>query len=228
MPADGPAVIRWWYATWPRTPICSTIPIARNTSRASSSTSIGTWWRRVTAPSIATDPGFSSRRLMRLRGEIGLVVLAALVFGAVFSYPLVLHLGVLSSFWDWDFLMQLALATHTSIVKYHQLPLWNPWKCGGVPLLGDPGARVLNPFFPLTLLFGPAIGVHLEVPLHLAIAWAGGYVLGRIQGMRRLGAVACASAFASSSWFPLHVAAGDVVMMGFCYFPWLLAFGWLA
>jgi hypothetical protein len=121
------------------------------------------------------------------------------------------------------------LAAYRSIVKYHQLPLWNPWKCGGTPLLSNPQARILNPFFPLSLLFGPAVGMHLEVPLHLAVAWAGGYVLGRVQGMRWLGAAACASAFASSSWFPLHVAAGELMMtMGFCYLPWLLAFGWLA
>ena len=77
-------------------------------------------------------------------------------------------------------------------------------------------------------MFGPAAGAHLEVPLHLAMAWAGGYVLGRVVGMRWLGAVACASAFAASSWFPLHVASGELVMMGFCYLPWPLAFGWLA
>ncbi|MGZ6243901.1 MAG: hypothetical protein ACXWN9_15115, partial [Candidatus Binataceae bacterium] len=160
---------------------------------------------------------------MRLRGEIGLVVLAALVFGAVFSYPLVLHPGVLSSFWDWDFAMQLTLAGYRSIIGYHQLPLWNPWKCGGAPLLANPQARILTPFFPLSLIFGPAAGAHLEVPLHLAMAWAGGYVLGRVLEMRPLGAVACASAFAASSWFPLHVASGELVMMGFCYLPWLLA-----
>ncbi|MGZ6254047.1 MAG: hypothetical protein ACXWM1_13380, partial [Candidatus Binataceae bacterium] len=163
-----------------------------------------------------------------MRGKIGLVVLAALVFGAVFSYPLVLHPGVLSSFWDWDFAMQLTLAGYRSIIGYHQLPLWNPWKCGGAPLLANPQARILNPFFLLVLIFGPAAGTHLEVWLHLAMAWAGGYVLGRVVGMRWLGAVACASAFAASSWFPLHVASGELVMMGFCYLPWLLAFGWLA
>ena len=165
---------------------------------------------------------------MRLRGETGLVVLAALGFGAVFSYPLVLHPGALSSFWDWDFAMQLTLAGYRSIIGYHQLPLWNPWKCGGAPLLANPQARILSPFFLLVLILGPAPGTHLAVWLHLAMAWAGGYVLGRVLKMRPLGAVACASAFAASSWFPLHVASGELVMMGFCYLPWLLAFGWLA
>jgi hypothetical protein len=165
---------------------------------------------------------------MSIRRETGLVILAALAFGAAFTYPLLLHLRVLTSFWDWDFALELMVAARRSIVQYHQLPLWNPWMCGGAPLLGNPQARILNPFFPLVLIFGPAAGTHLAVWLHLAMTWAGGYVLGRVLGMRPLGAVACASAFASSSWFALHVASGELVMMGFCYFPWLLAFTELA
>jgi hypothetical protein len=156
------------------------------------------------------------------------VILAALAFGAVFTYPLLLHLGVLTSFWDWDFALELMVAARRSIVEYHQLPLWNPWMCGGAPLLGNPQARILNPFFLLVLIFGSAAGTHLTVWLHLAMAWAGGYVLGRVLEMRPLGAVACASAFAASSWFPLHVASGELWTMGYCYFPWLLAFTALA
>jgi len=144
-----------------------------------------------------------------MRRETSLVILAALAFGAVFTYPLLLHLGVLTGFWDWDFALELTVAARRSIVEYHQLPLWNPWMCGGAPLLGNPQARILNPFFPLVLTFGPAAGTHLAVWLHLAMAWAGGYVLGRVLRMSPLGAVACASAFAASSWFPLHVAAGS-------------------
>ena len=163
-----------------------------------------------------------------MRGETGLVILAALAFGAGFTYPLLLHLGVLTSFWDWDFALELTVAARRSIVEYHQLPLWNPWMCGGAPLLANPQARILSPFFLLVLIFGPAAGTQLAVWLHLAMAWAGGYVLGRVLAMRPLGAVACASAFAASSWFPLHLASGELVMMGFCYLPWLLAFTELA
>ena len=163
-----------------------------------------------------------------MRRETGLVILAALAFGAIFTYPLLLHPGVLTGFWDWDFALELTVAARRSIVEYHQLPLWNPWMCGGAPLLGNLQARILNPFFLLVLIFGPAAGTHLAVWLHLAMAWTGGYVLGRVLGMRPLGAAACASAFAASSWFPLHVASGELVMMGFCYLPWLLAFTELA
>ena len=165
---------------------------------------------------------------MRLRGEIGLVVLAALVFGAVFSYPLVLHPGVLSSFWDWDFAMQLTLAGYRSIIGYHQLPLWNPWKCGGAPLLANPQARILNPFFLLILIFGPAAGAHLEVPL----APRDG-VGGRLRAWPRTwdapaGRRGLRLGVRGQFMVPFARGLGELVMMGFCYLPWLLAFGWLA
>ncbi|HVB80202.1 MAG TPA: hypothetical protein VNE82_09715, partial [Candidatus Binataceae bacterium] len=37
-----------------------------NTSRGSSSTSIGTWWQRATAPSIATNKSRATRKELNL------------------------------------------------------------------------------------------------------------------------------------------------------------------
>jgi hypothetical protein len=155
-----------------------------------------------------------------------MVAPAALVFGALFSYPLLVHPTVAGTFWDWDYVMQLAYASRESIIHYGQLPLWNPWKCGGMPLFANPQARLLSPFFVMILIFGAPTALHLEVPLHLAIAWSGGYVLGRTLGMQRIAAMGCATVFAGSSWFTLRVAVGELVMMACVYFPWLLAFAW--
>jgi hypothetical protein len=158
--------------------------------------------------------------------ELLMVAPAALVFGALFSYPLLVHPTVAGTFWDWDYVMQLAYASRESIIHYGQLPLWNPWKCGGMPLFANPQARLLSPFFVMILIFGAPTALHLEVPLHLAIAWSGGYVLGRTLGMQRIAAMGCATVFAGSSWFTLRVAVGELVMMACVYFPWLLAFAW--
>jgi hypothetical protein len=95
-----------------------------------------------------------------------------------------------------------------------------------MPLFANPQARILTPFFLLTLLFGVPVGLHLEVSLHIAIAWSGAYVLGRTLGMRRPAAIGCATVFAGSSWFTTRVAAGELVMMACVYFPWLVAFAW--
>jgi hypothetical protein len=70
---------------------------------------------------------------------------------------------------------------------------------------------------------GPSVGAHLEVTLHLAIAWAGGYVLARMLGLGPLAAVAAATILPASSWFPLHLGEGHLILMGFVFLPWLLA-----
>jgi len=59
-----------------------------------------------------------------------------------------------------------------SVAHFHQLPLWNPYECGGTPMIGDPQSRVLTPFFLIHLLFGPVVGIHLEIALHFALLWA--------------------------------------------------------
>ncbi len=97
-----------------------------------------------------------------------------------------------------------------------------------MPLLGDPNSHFLTPWFFLTLIFGPVVGLHLEVILYSAIAWAGGYVLGRVLEMKRISAICTATAFAGSSWFFLRASEGQIVIMVFVYLPWIIAAGWTA
>jgi hypothetical protein len=75
----------------------------------------------------------------------------------------------------------------------------------------------------LHLIFGLYAGIHLEIVLHLAVAWAGGYVLGRTLGLNRLGSIGCAALFPSSSWFYLHLAVGHLTFLPYTYLPWILA-----
>ena len=46
---------------------------------------------------------------------------------------------------DWDYHQSWALAARKSIVEYGQLPMWNPWHCGGMDFLENPLARVYSP-----------------------------------------------------------------------------------
>jgi hypothetical protein len=152
-----------------------------------------------------------------------LVAVAAALFGIAFSYPILLHLGELSLHQDWDLLWQLQWVAYHSVVHFAELPLWNPYKCGGMPLLANPHSRMLTPFFLLHALFGPVLGLQLEIPLHLAIGFGGGYVLARVLGLGPLAAILCGTVFPASSWFSLHVAVGHVVFLPSMYLPWIAA-----
>src|SRR5271155_193999 len=122
------------------------------------------------------------------------LALGSLVFALCFGYPIVAHLadGAVSQ-WplnDWDLNMEMLWVPFHTIVHFVQFPLWDPYKCGGIPLLANPQSIYLTPLFALDLLLGPEIGVHLEVVAHIAIAFAGAYFLARVLRLRPLAASA--------------------------------------
>jgi hypothetical protein len=157
------------------------------------------------------------------RSEAWRVAGASLVFGAAFSYPMLLRLFQLSEHNDWDLQMEFNWSPYYTLVHFHQIPLWDPWKCGGMAMLGNPQSLFFTPLFMLHLVLGPMVGAHLSVTVHLGIAWAGGYMLARTLGLGPLAAATAATVYPASSWFPLHVGEGHLTLMGFVYLPWLLA-----
>ncbi|HVN63588.1 MAG TPA: hypothetical protein VMT58_03040 [Candidatus Binataceae bacterium] len=175
-------------------------------------------------PSKSPNTGRQGHLTELLPSEWVAAPLAAVLMGVAFSYPLVLHPATPGVFHDWDFSLQLQWAAYHTIARYHQLPLWNPWKCGGMPLLGNPQSHFLSPCFLLTMIFGAVAGLHLEVPAHFIAAWLGTYLLGRVLSMRPFSAAAAACAFSTSSWFNLHACEGHIVFLPIAYAPWALAF----
>src|SRR5208283_5287873 len=155
--------------------------------------------------------------------EPAILTIGSLCFGFLFSYPLLSHLGEKTQVQDWTRGLEWAWANWITIQKFHQFPLWNPYKCGGLESLGNPQSHLLTPFLLLHLLFGPAAGLELEIPLHLAIAFAGAYVLARVVGCSAAASVVSGLTFAGSSWLPLHAAAGHEVFYSGAYIPWICA-----
>ncbi len=160
------------------------------------------------------------------RTEAIIVAVASMGFALIFCYPMLKFLGTEGTFNDWDFWLSAQLVSYRSVVRHFQFPLWNPYLCGGTPLLGDPQSHFLTPWFVLTLIFGPVIGLHLEVIIHAAIAWSGGYVLGRLLGMRRISAICTATTFVGSSWYYLRASEGHFPLLACAYLPWIIAAAW--
>jgi hypothetical protein len=159
--------------------------------------------------------------------EPAFIIGCSIFFGLAFSLPILAHLSAISTRHDWDFHWELDWVSFFTVTHFHELPLWNPYRCGGLPMLANPQSRILTPFFLLHLLFGPFVGLHLEIPFHLAIGWSGGYVLARVQGLSRAACAVCGTIFAGSSWFPLHIAVGHIVFLSSLYLPWIVVFFWL-
>ena len=155
--------------------------------------------------------------------------LGSVVFALCFSWPIVRHIshGDIPGFgfWtnDWDLFTQSHWVSFYTISHFREFPLWNPYKCGGMPLFGSPVAAVLTPFVLLDLLFGPVIGLRLAVIAHIAIAFGGAYFLARLLGISKLGAIACAATFAGSSWYYLRAEIGHLNFLPGAYTPWPIA-----
>ncbi len=156
------------------------------------------------------------------------VAIGSLAYALLFIYPWLTHLGQQSSFGDLDTLDALQWSAYYAVERFRQLPLWDPYRCGGLPLLGNPQARILTPFFLLHLILGPSLGLQIDIILHLALAVAGGYVLARSLGLGTLPSIVSAAVFPSTSWFYLHLAFGHTTFMCAAYLPWISWLFWLS
>jgi hypothetical protein len=124
---------------------------------------------------------------------------------------------------DSDLFDQLRWVPYYTITHFHQWPFWNPYKCGGMSMLGNPESAIVTPFLLIYLVGGLLAGLFLEIFLHIAIGFAGGYVLGRELGLRPIACIVLAGMFPSSSWLPLHIAFGHLNFLPAMYFPWIVA-----
>ena len=84
--------------------------------------------------------------------EATLVALGAVAFTLAFSYPILLRLPLIGSAWDWSEKLSHAWVTVNSIKTFHQIPLWDPYSCGGMPLLANPLFPAFTPWFGLNLI----------------------------------------------------------------------------
>jgi hypothetical protein len=158
----------------------------------------------------------------RVGSWVGVVALS-LIFGAAFCWPLLDSVGHIGPRNDWDQHLTLHWVPYETVRQYGQIPLWNPYVCGGMPMLGNPQSRWLTPFFLLHVWFGPELALQLEMLAHICLGWLGAFVLGRTVGLSRVASLAPATIFAGSSYLYLHLAEGHSTWMAYAYMPSILA-----
>ena len=106
---------------------------------------------------------------------------------------------------------------------FGELPLWNPYHCGGIPQLGNPQSQVFHPLFFLALLLGSTLALKLFLLVHAALGLSGMYVLARKdEGLGRLASVLAAVGWAGSGFFAWHCGTGHANFIAFYLAPWLV------
>lgn len=102
---------------------------------------------------------------------------------------------------------------------------WDPYLCGGEPLLANMESAHLDPFFLLVLAFGENFGARLSVALTLILGFVGTYVLARRYMRVSSVAALLAGALFSFSGFPmLAFANGNYAWIPVGWIPWALLF----
>jgi hypothetical protein len=145
------------------------------------------------------------------------LALAFLAVAPVFRFP-----SLFAGQYDWRYFESWIEVGRRSLVWWHQVPLWNPYGCGGEVLLANPQSMVASPLFVLSLAFGTALGLKLALVVYYFCAFDGMYRLARSWELSRAGALLASVLFGGGGWLALHISSGHVNFASAALFPYLI------
>lgn len=169
----------------------------------------------------AIDTAPTVRRKRRWVGVAGIAVLSLGASAALWRE--MFDSGDRTGFGDWQHFFMLWEASRVAVERYGELPLYNPYDCGGITLWGNPQLQTYSPWFLLVLAIGTTWATKIGVFLHTAIAVAGAYLFARNEvDLGRVASVFASVVWACGGFFAWHGAGGHAAFLPFCYAPWLL------
>jgi catechol 2,3-dioxygenase-like lactoylglutathione lyase family enzyme len=115
---------------------------------------------------------------------------------------------------DWDWQFALYESCRQALVVHHELPTWDPFVQGGMPLLGHPEGLCFYPGFVLPLVFGTDLGLRLLVLTHLWLLVWGAWLAGREIGLGPVAAHGGGIVLALSSYLAGTIVKGHIVFLG--------------
>lgn len=165
---------------------------------------------------------------MDIRREILLYIGIGMVFSIVATFPLFQHSTYISNHGDVNRGLIFSGVAKEALFS-GQLPLWNPYTCGGGPMLSDLESWFLQPFSVITLPFDEILGMKLSYTLTLFTAFLGFAFLGkRILFFGHIGSLTLALIMAFGGYITQHIAEGYYVWISSAWIPWFLLTGLLS
>jgi len=121
---------------------------------------------------------------------------------------------------DGPFFFRLIEAGKVSVSRWHELPLWNPYECGGVPLWDNPQSIVSSPLVLLLQPLTTAATIGVWVIVHVVVGFVGMWIFAREElGSSRIAAFTAACLFAFSAQHSNHAAGGHTAFATFQLTP---------
>jgi hypothetical protein len=140
----------------------------------------------------------------------------------VLVWTMIPHAGWLNEFRDAQVLALHERAAVDSVRRFGELPLWDPWYCGGLYALGAPQSRFAAPPFLFSLLFGPERAEILSVFVFAILGMEGTYRWVRLRLADATAALRVAPVFALSGQFAVSLFRGWTNFFGFELLPFIL------
>ena len=162
---------------------------------------------------------YQGGRAVATRTPLRLAAFAALALLA--SWPLLATAPALNDFRDAHVLGHYESFARDALVRWHQAPLWDPYYCGGMYILGTPQARFFSPTFLLTLLFGEARGEALTAFVMMVLGLEGAFRYARSRRSTAFSAMLAAPVFGLSGLFAIAPELGWIGFYGFELMPWI-------
>lgn len=150
--------------------------------------------------------------------RVAVFVLVAIAAGM----PMLDQAGGMNTFHDAQFLSAYERHAALSVLRFGELPLWDPYSCGGMYGLAAPQTRYASPFFVLSLMFGVDPAISLLAVLMPALGMMGMFRYARSWGATRFAAFAFAPLFPLSGFFAYGYHYGWIQFYSFCLLPWIL------
>jgi hypothetical protein len=175
----------------------------------------------VSAPSRLLSAILDAPRVLRpLATRLPLRLAIFGVLALVAKWPLLTTAAWLNDFRDAHYFTLFEETARTTVLKFHQIPLWDPYYCGGIPALGTPSARFASPTFLLTMVFGTLRADGLIAFGMTIIGLEGAFRYLRARGAPSVGALLAAPIFALGGFFARAAALDWINFFGFELVPW--------
>jgi len=125
---------------------------------------------------------------------------------------------------DWDgFFFYYGVPLKT-IIEYHQIPLWNPYYCGGNVLLAHPESLFFSPSFIFVLLFGVVRGIKLSILIHTFLGMFGFFFLSKKIGLKNKSSYIPSIVFMLSGIYSLNISGGHATWQAMAWLPFVFLF----
>jgi hypothetical protein len=125
---------------------------------------------------------------------------------------------------DWDGNATYLLIIKMIVGKYNQFPLWDPYLCGGRPLVSYSFPMYPDLLFPITLVLPIFEAMKVNLLLYVIIGFAGGYALGSHLRLNPISRLYLGTVFVFSGAFGARIAVGHYCFFSPYLIPWIVLF----